>query len=160
MHVHPVSHFDITSVFNIRLGLVVLQTYHRVKFCTYFMTGECVEKWTDTKEPRHFSKHNNETACTSNDGEWLEFHNFLEIASTVTNEKECLNQQYIWGRPIYGNEKVCLVPLPPPDCSEAPWSRVNHLGNSAKGDLETPNYVWNLPHFPSNTEQRCVLRIR
>ena len=54
--------------------------------------------------------------------------------------------------------KQCLVGLDAPACREAPFSRDNHLGNGV--DLEPLNYTWKLPFFPSETQQRCVLRIR
>lgn len=134
--------------------------YYRNESFNVKSKWECVEKWTGSNERKHFSKHNNEAACTSNGGEWLEFHNFLEKATDVKTEDDCKAKGYIWGRPIYGYELECLVPLAAPECQEAQWTRVNHLGNGAKGDLETPSYEWTLPHFPSRKKQRCVIRIR
>ena len=93
-------------------------------------------------------------------GEWLEFHNYLEKMPEIKSEADCKAKGYNWARPLYGYALECLVPLKEPDCEAAPWTRVNHLGNGAKGDLQTPSYMWNLPHFPSDRTQVCVLRIR
>ena len=51
---------------------------------------ECVEKWSNEQAsdpPKHYSEHNNEKDCKENDGEWLEYHNYLEILDY--NENEC-----------------------------------------------------------------------
>jgi hypothetical protein len=50
--------------------------------------------------------------------------------------------------------------IPPPECIQAPWSRVNHLGNGRHGEADS--YNWTLPsildRIPST--QRCVVRLR
>ena len=64
--------------------------------------------------------------------------------------------------------------VPPPECIQAPWSRVNHLGNGRFGQANT--YNWTLPYIlhaygsrltaanpnPARVaaNQRCVLRLR
>jgi len=52
-----------------------------------------------------------------------------------------------------------LVALEAPDCKEAPWSRDNHLGD-VTGEGQNMNYQWEVPYFPSEEDQRCVVRIR
>jgi hypothetical protein len=55
--------------------------------------------------------------------------------------------------------------VPPPECIQSQWSRVNHLGNGRNGQ---PNsYNWTLPYITLNgrmdgqaVPQRCVLRLR
>lgn len=129
---------------------------------------ECVEKWEGEKptDPlRHYSEHNNEESCKNGGGKWTEFHNYLEILED--NESDCrakngtdfrMKSKLIWGRPMYEKDEKCLVKLDPPICEEAPFSRVNHLGNGA--DLEPLHVQWKIPAFPSRKAQKCVLRIR
>lgn len=117
---------------------------------------------------RHASKHNNHDACEANGGKWIDFQNYLEISKKT--ETLCKGESDIWTIP-YRSENIdqlegenpekwkkCLVKLPKPDCTEAPRTRTNHLGNG-KGIVPL-TYNWILPHFPSGQEQRCVLRIR
>eukprot|EP00052_Salpingoeca_macrocollata_P005045 m.45054 g.45054 ORF g.45054 m.45054 type:complete len:771 (-) comp14625_c0_seq1:345-2657(-) len=74
----------------------------------------------------------------------------------------------------FNNEAQCtanggnwvMVPahgIPPPVCEQAPWSRVNHLGNGRHGQPDTFN--WTLPYIalpdgPTNQTFRCVVRMR
>jgi len=144
----------------------VLVLANNASDCSYYQSEsfnvkpkhECVEKWS-SGNAKHYSRHNNEKDCKANGGEWLEFHNFLEKAAGVKSESACKAKGYIWGRPIYGYNKECLVPLAAPKCQQAMWTRVNHLGNSA-GDLQTPSFMWEIPHFPSDDVQRCAFRLR
>ncbi|XP_067684974.1 protein DD3-3-like [Haliotis asinina] len=141
--------------------------------CSYYQThsfnvqpkSECVEMYPDNTR-RHFSRWNNQAECVANGGQWVELHNYLEKAPQFTSESACRNARsagltYVWAVP-YDAEvvtvKQCLVQLSRPDCSEAPWSRSNHLGNGVDG--EPLNYTWVLPHFPSGKTKRCVFRIR
>jgi hypothetical protein len=82
----------------------------------------------------------------------------LETASF--DEKICKSKgkPYFFGRQHGKTDKECLVRLPTPDCQQAGWTRVNHLGNGREG---VPlNYTWTLPSFPSGKNQRCIVRIR
>ena len=141
---------------------------------SYLYIGECVEKWQGSNTRyRHYSKHNNRGDCEAEDGQWLEFSNYLE-RTTIATEALCnaenakpTNQEnnirYIWARPMRVDGSViitkeCLVALNAPDCMEAPFGRDNHLGNGA--DLEAMRYDWILPHFPSGRRHRVVLRLR
>ncbi|WP_411027286.1 hypothetical protein, partial [Salmonella sp. s54925] len=98
--------------------------------------------------------------------------NYLETIERT--KEECITgpngERLIWAIP-YRTEDIatmpggdpekwarCLVALDRPDCLLAPHTRSNHLGN-AKGVVPL-KYDWVLPHFPSEQEQRCVLRIR
>lgn len=118
---------------------------------------ECVERWIDTKEPKHYSQHNNKMDCENKGGVWTEFHNYLEILENV-NEADCKLKNYTWGLGIFQTRKKCLVPLPPVECEASSFSRVNHLGNGE--DLEPLRIQWKIPHFPSKKSQKCVIRIR
>ena len=46
----------------------------------------------------------------------------------------------------------------PPDVIYAPSTVVNHNGVNMEGKFSS--YKWKVPCFPTNTTQRCVLRIR
>ena len=128
-----------------------------------FLSDECIEK-DRTGQYKLASKYNNKKECLANNGQWLEFYNYLEKATHLKTEATCLaasknGVKYIWGRTLYFPEKEeCLVALPPPECKPAMWTRVNHLGNGRGG--QPLNYKWKLPHFPSGSTQRCILRIR
>ncbi|XP_072025685.1 LOW QUALITY PROTEIN: protein DD3-3-like [Amphiura filiformis] len=125
---------------------------------------ECVEKYGNGNR-KHWSRYNNEADCKANGGEWLAFTNYLEKHPNADNldENQCKQQSgngntYIWGIPEGEKEPTCLLALDPPECMRAPWTRVNHLGNT-RGRTAS-RYNWTIPHFPSGTEQRCILRIR
>jgi len=127
--------------------------------------GMCIEKYRNSEETRHWSTKNDKLHCPCADGEWTEFHNYLEKATHITKKEDCVGPKYVWGIPLFtdyhkvGKEPECLVRLPPPECKQAPWSRVNHLGNGPEGEANT--YTWKLPHFLSNSPARkCVARIR
>lgn len=111
-------------------------------------------------ERKHWSKYNNKKECEDNGGTWTEFSNFLEKAKKYNNEAKCkgAGKQYIWAVPYGGDKAECLVKLEPPDCQQAKWTRVNHLGNTRDG--VPANYTWALPNFPSGEDKRCVLRLR
>jgi hypothetical protein len=130
---------------------------------------ECVENWPKTTKKKHYSRYNNKIECEAKNGVWTEFHNYLEKATKFTTQQTCLAANtnaenkankiaYKWGIAIYGTTAECLVALDAPFCRQSPFSRVNHLGNG--DDLEMLNVNWEIPHFPSGVEQRCVLRIR
>ena len=46
----------------------------------------------------------------------------------------------------------------PPDVINAPSTVVNHNGMNMEGNFSS--YKWRVPCFPTNTTQRCVIRIR
>ncbi|KAK3738793.1 hypothetical protein RRG08_035673 [Elysia crispata] len=113
-----------------------------------------------------WSRYTSEKACTDNGGRWVLLHNYLEKASSKKNKNSCEKTKtsgltYKWAvahDSSNGYKPECLVMLDTPACSEAPWSRSNHLGNGMDG---LPlSYKWTLPHFPSGKEKRCVFRIR
>jgi len=78
---------------------------------------------------------------------------------TYITEDECLANGGSWT--AYTKSE------PAPECSQAPWSRTNHLGNGRDGQAQ--NYTWTLPMFDDiagttygNTYQskKCALRLR
>ncbi|XP_054752094.1 protein DD3-3-like [Lytechinus pictus] len=125
---------------------------------------ECVEYYTNNGQRKHASRYNNEADCTANDGEWLPFVNYLEKAPGNLNTEQACNAAsgngvtYVWGRPWNGQDEECLVALQAPDCQQAPWTRVNHNGNTRGG--EASRYTMTLPYFPSQNTMRCAMRLR
>ncbi|XP_064604875.1 protein DD3-3-like [Liolophura sinensis] len=127
--------------------------------------GLCIETFHDGSI-RKASRWNNKAQCEENSGQWEFFSNYLEKAPEFTSERDCVNSKagghrHIWAVPYDAEDlttKECLVALEAPDCSEAPWSRSNHLGDGRGG--HTLNYTWTLPFFPSGDTKRCVFRMR
>ncbi|XP_070559547.1 protein DD3-3-like [Ptychodera flava] len=123
---------------------------------------ECIEYYNNGRtQVKHWSRWNNQQDCEDNDGDWLEFINYLEKAPAYTTRAQCeANAGHIWGRPSGENSvaEVCLVALEAPDCQQAPWTRDNHLGNNRDGF--PGNYTWVLPSLPSQETQRCAFRLR
>jgi len=153
---------------------------HNSTFCPFYEEnsfnnrpyGRCVEKFPNG-EYRHYSEANNPDDCDN--GEWQDFHNYNEL-SNENNEQDCLANNnaelkaagvvYKWGRPFISEkidsyeeiEEQCFIAPPPIDCKTSEFSRVNHLGDKIGGNEH--RYVWKLPHFVTNKDQRCVLRLR
>lgn len=115
--------------------------------------------------------YNQKSTCIENNGEWVEFSNYLEESNHLT-KAACIaanrtDAPLFWGIPYRSHDidkvgkvlkEKCLVALDRPHCELSPWSRDNHLGNGRGG---VPlNYTWVLPHFPSKKNQRCVFRLR
>ena len=57
-------------------------------------------------------------------------------------------------------DSKCVVQAPLPKCEQAPWTRVNHLGNSIDSKGNASRWEAELPYFPSGAPKRCVLRLR
>ena len=89
---------------------------------------------------------------------WVWLYAYLDIDDEVSTEAACTGSDRVWAQPWLHSVPACLVLPPVPECKKAGWTRVNHLGNGRDG---VPlNYTWRLPHFPSGSSQRCVLRLR
>ena len=56
------------------------------------------------------------------------------------------------------HDKQYLVAADLPEVIDAPSTVVNHNGMNLEGKFSS--YKWKIPYFPSDTIQRCVLRIR
>jgi hypothetical protein len=148
-----------------------------------FPKGECIERYGRNDEDdeerivKHASKWNNEDDCIKNEGEWIEFYDYLKILEDLDGEDTCLSfrtqintgikaDDIVWGYPRrIGSErhqdlkKKCLILHPEIDCQEAIWSRANHLGNTLNG--EHAQYRWELPNFmDSEDPKECVFRMR
>ena len=107
-------------------------------------------------------------SCKVGGGKWTKFiTNYLEKndgALNVCEKKSVIalvkglpyephkNSQGADGKEQY------LVLQKPPDVIYAPSTTVNHNGMSMDGKFSS--YKWKVPCFPTNTTQRCVVRIR
>lgn len=68
------------------------------------------------------------------------------------NEKECVENQGRWATIGAWNTDA-------PECIQAPWSRVNHLGNGRYGQANS--YNWTMPHFGyDDMDMKIIVRLR
>jgi len=71
------------------------------------------------------------------------------------NEKDCHEKNGRWVQ--VGAWNNVRSPESTVKCIQAPWSRVNHLGNGRFGQANTFN--WTIPYV-SNRNEQCVVRLR
>ena len=139
---------------------------------------ECLEYYNSKTDGfRHDSIYSNKKDCENNHGFWISFSNYLEEYPKYQTEQACYagSSKHLhlkWDIPYRSEDidnlkmtgdnveslKRCLVALVPPECTKAPHTRTNHLGN-AYGVVPL-RYDWVIPHFPSGHAQRCIIRIR
>ena len=139
--------------------------YRRNSFSGSNTRGTCAGK--DGQRLQIHYVYNNRTACERDGHQWFQVVNYLEKAPNFNSESMCVRNSnakatYLWAVPYDAKNfqtPECLVQVPPPDCQESPKTRSNHHGNEATTS-DFPRYLWTLPHFPSETAQRCVLRMR
>jgi len=176
---HPTQWIDIT--------VLTSQTencpFYREESANRKAKHECVEYYPESESEtnrirKHSSRANNEFDCEGLGGNWTAFHTFLEIVPDVDSEDDCedwaLTSGHVFGASVRweipyldgeGRHQIptpkCLILPEEISCSEAPWSRANHLGNTDSTD-DLANYVWNLPHFhfDQSEHKECILRIR
>lgn len=118
-------------------------------------------------EPKMWSRYNNEEECVANGGTWFTEYGYIDTDSTANNMQTCADRNSTlprgystrWARPSWDVAAPrCLIIGPPPECTSAGWSRVNHLGNGRDG---VPlNYTWTIPHFLRNRDKLAIVRIR
>jgi len=129
--------------------------------------GECISFQKDPNSNSVTAKvvaQYNKTLCNEYSGpgeiKWVELHNYLELRPNIPKES-CLETLGLkWGFTISNYYKEqCFQSLSAPECQLGRFIRVNHNGNPA-GSLDMINYDWKIPYFPSEKEQRCVLRMR
>ena len=107
-------------------------------------------------------------ACKAAGGTWTKFvanyvektggvlstcHGFgdMKLARGVPYEPHKLSQGA-------DQQKQFVLLHKPPDVIYAPSTVVNHNGMNMEGKFSS--YKWKVPCFPTNTTQRCVLRLR
>ena len=116
------------------------------------------------------AKYITEASCKAAGGKWTKFiDNYLEktggILSTCAKDSKG-EIRLARGLPYEphlisqgAGQKVQYVVIPkPPDVIYAPSTVVNHNGMNMEGKFSS--YKWKVPCFPTNTTQRCVLRLR
>ncbi|KAJ7333537.1 hypothetical protein OS493_017074 [Desmophyllum pertusum] len=122
----------------------------------------------NVREEKCVAKYITEKSCKEGGGEWTKFiTNYLEktkgILSTCHTVGETKLKRGLPYEPhkisqgADGNVQFVLSPKKP-EVLFAPSTTVNHNGVNMEGKFST--YKWKVPCFPSNTTQRCVLRIR
>ena len=94
-----------------------------------------------TAQPRTYGKSITEAACDAEGGTWVTFHSYLEILTDITTEAACNTKaaadkrnkiSWMSLRSDEPNTKKCVVQAPEVDCTDAPWTRVNHNGKFAQ----------------------------
>jgi len=112
-------------------------------------------------------KYINATECKAAGGRWTRFiTNFLEKSEGVLDS--CIDKSVplVRGLPYESHllsqgadrKRQYVVVQEPPEVIYAPSTVVNHNGVNMEGKFSS--YKWKVPCFPTNTTQRCVLRIR
>ena len=106
--------------------------------------------------------------CADAGGTWTKFiTNYLEKTDGVLSTCEKENGiKMVKGVPYEPHtisqgsdqQEQYLVLQKTPDVIYAPSTVVNHNGMNMEGKFSS--YKWKVPCFPTNTTQRCVLRIR
>ncbi|XP_020608614.1 protein DD3-3-like isoform X3 [Orbicella faveolata] len=107
-------------------------------------------------------------SCKAAGGTWTKFiTNYLEKTSGVLSTCHDVGEMKLARGIPYDAHKISqgadnklqyVLLHKPPDVIYAPSTVVNHNGMSMEGNFST--YKWKVPCFPSNTTQRCVLRLR
>ena len=103
--------------------------------------------------------------CVAGEGTWKKVHINYKAKSS-DNNVACDSIQTFKGvayephKITQGteNDEQDLVKVDKPAVIYAPSTGVNHNGINMEGKFSS--YKWKVPYFPSQTIQRCVLRIR
>ena len=107
------------------------------------------------------------TSCKAAGGKWTRFiTNYVEKSEGVLDS--CLDKSVnlVRGLPYEAHlksqgadlKRQYVVLQDPAEVINAPSTVVNHNGLNMEGKFSS--YKWKVPCFPTNTTQRCVLRIR
>lgn len=106
-------------------------------------------------------------SCENGGGSWLKVKTHFKEKLPSNPDSACANKfQTVKGVPFEPHQitqgadggEEDLVAADPPEVIYAPSTVVNHNGMNMEGKFSS--YTWKIPYFPSNTIQRCVLRIR
>ena len=114
------------------------------------------------------AKYITEESCKGAGGMWRKFiTNYLEKTAGVLSTCHNVGGMKLARGIPYEPHKISqgadnkiqyVIQHKPPDVIYAPSTVVNHNGMNMHGKFSS--YKWKVPCFPSNTTQRCVLRIR
>ena len=112
-------------------------------------------------------KHINANTCKAAGGKWTRFiTNYIEKSEGVLDSCIDKSVHLVRGLPYESHlksqgadrKRQYVVVQEPPEVIYAPSTVVNHNGVNMEGKFSS--YKWKVPCFPTNTTQRCVLRIR
>ena len=118
--------------------------------------AKCPPENTNLFADKCIAKYITEESCNAGNTTWTRFvTNYVEKTAGILST--CKNE---------GDIKLAVgVPYEPQKLSQgadqrkrAPSTVVNHNGMNMEGKFSS--YKWKVPCFPSNTTQRCVLRLR
>lgn len=121
----------------------------------------------DKESTKGALKHINATTCKAAGGRWTKFiTNFIEKSEGVLDSCIDKSVHLVRGLPYESHllsqgadrKSQYVVVQEPPEVIYAPSTVVNHNGVNMEGKFSS--YKWKVPCFPTNTTQRCVLRIR
>ena len=121
----------------------------------------------DKESTKGALKYINATTCKAAGGRWTKFiTNFIEKSEGVLDSCIDKSVHLVRGLPYESHllsqgadrKSQYVVVQEPPEVFYAPSTVVNHNGVNMEGKFSS--YKWKIPCFPTNTTQRCVLRIR
>lgn len=128
----------------------------------------CPPENTNVIADKCVAKYITEESCNAGNATWTRFvTNYVEktagIVSTCKNEgdmKLAVGVPYEPHKLSQGADqrKQFVFLHKTPDVIYAPSTVVNHNGMNMEGKFSS--YKWKIPCFPTNTTQRCVLRLR
>ena len=117
---------------------------------------------------RCVAKHITAKSCKAAGGRWTKFiSNYLEKTAGVVSTCRNLGDMKLARGLPYEPHKLSqgsdgkvqyVLRHKTPDVIYAPSTTVNHNGMNLDGKFSS--YKWKVPCFPTNTTQRCVLRLR
>ena len=106
-------------------------------------------------------------SCEKGGGNWVTVKTQFKEKLPVNLDRTCASkfqtvrglayEPHLITQGTEGSEED-LVKADQPEVTYAPSTVVNHNGMNMEGKFSS--YKWKIPYFPSNSIQRCVLRIR
>lgn len=84
------------------------------------LADECVEKWPNSCDHRHYSSANTKELCEKVDGDWVAFWNYLEIYEGADSEEKC-NKASVPGHTLVISLSVIVTKLFSLE-NQPPWS--------------------------------------
>ena len=136
--------------------------------CTLPGNLHCPREHTNHIAQQCVAKYITANTCKAAGGRWTKFiTNIVERTSGILSTCHAMGDMRLKRGIPYQPHKVSqgadepvqyVLVQKPPDVIYAPSTVVNHNGINMKGKFSS--YKWKVPCFPTNTTQRCVLRIR
>ena len=134
------------------------------------LTGntDCPPDNSNVRGDKCVAKYITEESCKAANATWTKFvTNYLEKTDGVLSTCHDVGENKIARGLPYDAEKISqgsdnqlqyVLLHKKPDVIYAPSTVVNHNGMNMEGKFSS--YKWNVPCFPTNVTQRCVLRLR